>query len=117
MFPYTAFSKDSSNTTTRCISLYNTLREDVPEPLQSLMGTAKPGDDKISPPLQAADLLAGAYRMSCQYQQYTAPTQVLRACGKTVHGWVLSEHEIRSFVALVNLSFATRILTDINKTT
>jgi hypothetical protein len=107
--------KRGSNATSRCIAIHELVRQSATPPYDLLMGTAVPGDDKEILPLQAADLLAGQYRMFCQYAPYDkmpAPLSVLND-HVPIYSVALNEEMLLPFISQVNMFTATKILRDV----
>ena len=63
-----------------CIKLYDLIRESMPTELRAVAGTAKPGNDRIEPALQVADLLAGQTIANVRARAPEPTLQTLRQC-------------------------------------
>jgi hypothetical protein len=66
--------------------IYTELRDDWPYPpkIKAIAGTVTTGDDKLLPPLQAADLLAGQVTMKLRGQDIEEPYTLLCGAKKIV---------------------------------
>lgn len=106
-----------SPTATRVMAQWETIREMLPEPLRSNVGSVIPLRDEDVGPLQAADLFVSQCRLAFLEKGETDPEPlgILRRSGIPMWISIVDEAVIRSTISFHNYGVSTRRLSTIKR--